>query len=389
MKQLCQNLLLALVSTLFFIALGEGLARLRYSPEQLVYTGLFEYDRDKVYALRRNLTGASFAGSLVSTNSFGHRDREIPVEKPPRGFRVLAIGDSVTFGHGVRAEQTWPEALERQLAARFPELRVEVVNTAVPGNSPFQEYHDLRRALVFEPDAVVIQFVLNDLVEPYNVFRRYGGRGHDYHSVEDVPWWNHELSQRSALYLLLEDVVTRLRLGAITLAGMREKALRLDAELSWNAAADAPLDPRIREAWRECLAWIEKEVELCRERGIPVVLLVTPVNFQFLDGSRTYAQRRLAGFADEHRIGFVDLLSVLRARAVKQIVARRPADVGLSAGVLAKRHPRQWAAIWGRYYLDYDHLRPKGHGLVAETLLDLISPATRRSEPRTLPGPGG
>ena len=102
-------------------------------------------DRDKVYALKRHLADGTFMGAPVRTNSFGHRDREIPLRKPENGVRVVAVGDSVTFGHGVRAEQAWPERLEQRLAARYPSLAVEVVNTAVPGNSPFQEYYDLER----------------------------------------------------------------------------------------------------------------------------------------------------------------------------------------------------------------------------------------------------
>ena len=378
MKRPAQRLLLAIGSTLFFLVLGEALARVGYSPQRVVNEGLFEYDRDKVYALRKNLSDGSFGGLPVTTNSLGHRDREIPRAKPRMGFRVLAIGDSITFGHGVHAEETWPEALERELAARFPQRPVDVVNTAVPGNSPFQEYHDLRRALVLQPDAVVIQFVLNDLIEPYKVFRRYGGRGRDYHRVEDVLWWDYELSQRSALFLFIKDVVTRLRLEALTRLGMQTAALEEEAELSWTAAADPPDDPRVVEAWRECLEWIGREVDLSRDRGIPVILLVTPVNFQFLEGLRTYAQERLAAFSRERGIEFVDMLPALRARAVEEISVRHPVAAGVPVAELAGQFPEEWAAVWQRYYLDYDHLTPEGHDLVAETLLPLVQRIAER-----------
>jgi hypothetical protein len=210
----------------------------------------------------------TFVGVPVQTNSFGHRDREIPTRKPPNGFRVVAVGDSVTFGHGVRVEDAWPERLERRLAARLPVLQVDVVNTAVPGNSPFQEYADLERALPLEPDAVVIQFVLNDVVEPYKVFRRYGGKGRDYHGVDDVPYWDWELSQRSAFYLFLKDVAARIRFGTLTREGVRQNAVREEVALSWEAAADAPDDPAVLD-WRECLAWMQREVDLCERHGIP------------------------------------------------------------------------------------------------------------------------
>jgi len=360
-KQGVQNLLLSLGSLLVFFGAAEGLARLRYHPERMRYEGIFEYDRDKVYALKRNLTAGAFMGKPVTTNSLGQRDREIPLRKPGNGFRVLAVGDSVTFGHGVNADETWPEQLERDLGARLPSSQVDVVNTAVPGNSPFQEYVDLQRALVLEPDAAVIQFVLNDVVEPYKVFRRYGGSGKDYHGVDDVPYWDWVLSQHSAFYLLLKDAAARIRFGAVTREGVREHAVRKENELSWNAAADEPTNPMVADAWRECLAWMQREVDLCKAHGIAVVLLVTPVEFQLSDASRTYAQRRLAAFAAANDIGYLDLLTVLRDRV-------RGADESESP-----------AAVWPRYFLDHDHLTLAGHRLVAEALLpQLMQIATER-----------
>ena len=354
MRRLAQNLLLALGSLVVFFGVAEGLSRLAYRPEQIRYDGIFEYDRDKVYALKRNLTAGVFMGKRVATNSLGQRDREIPLGKPDDGFRVLAVGDSVTFGHGVDADDAWPERLERDLAARFPSLRVDVVNTAVPGNSPFQEYFDLERGLVLEPDAAVIQFVLNDVVEPYKVFRRYGGSGKDYHGVEDVPYWDWVLSQHSAFYLLSKDVAARIRFGTLTRDGVVREAVRTETELSWNAGADEPKDPKILDAWRECLGWMQREVDLCRAHRMAVVLLVTPVEFQLYDPSRTYAQRRLAEFAAANGIPYVDLLTVLRERARD---ASPPDQV-----------------LWRTYFLDHDHLTPAGHQLTAAALLPVLAP---------------
>ena len=202
--------------------------------------------------------------------------------------------------------------------------------------------------------------------------------GRDYHRVEDVLWWDYELSQRSALFLFIKDVVTRLRLGALTRLGMQTAALEEEAELSWTAAADPPDDPRVVEAWRECLEWIGREVDLSRDRGIPVILLVTPVNFQFLEGLRTYAQERLAAFSRERGIEFVDMLPALRARAVEEISVRHPVAAGVPVAELAGQFPEEWAAVWQRYYLDYDHLTPEGHDLVAETLLPLVQRIAER-----------
>jgi lysophospholipase L1-like esterase len=367
--KIVRKLSVALGSIVVFLAAAEGLARIWYRPERIRYEGIFEYDRDKVYALKKNLVDGSFKGKPVTTNSFGHRDREIERRKPAGGFRVLAVGDSVTFGHAVNAEEAWPECLERRLAARFPAREIEVVNTAVPGNSAFQEYFDLERALVLEPDAVVIQFVLNDVLEPYMVFRRYGGRGRDYHRVEDLAYWDGVLSQKSGLHLLLKDMAARIRFRSWSRAGVQEEAARQDAQISWNAAADDPNNPLLVEAWRECLAWMQREVDLCKARGLGVVLLVTPVDLQFLDGSRTYAQRTLADFAARNGIAHVDVLTSLQTRCAERI-RRITADAGPlpEGGELQVRR-----AIWREYFVDHDHFSPAGHEFVAELLLPLLA----------------
>ncbi|MBW2493352.1 MAG: hypothetical protein JRE43_01265, partial [Deltaproteobacteria bacterium] len=46
-----------------------------------------------------------------STNSLGYRDDEIG-EKGERDYRILALGDSITLGDYVSAEQTYPEYVE-------------------------------------------------------------------------------------------------------------------------------------------------------------------------------------------------------------------------------------------------------------------------------------
>ncbi|HKE01777.1 MAG TPA: hypothetical protein VKE69_12250, partial [Planctomycetota bacterium] len=63
----------------------------------------------------------------VTTNRLGFRDREFDVEKKPGEIRILCVGDSFTYGQGVRNDDAWPQVLERRIRDRIGDP-VEVIN---------------------------------------------------------------------------------------------------------------------------------------------------------------------------------------------------------------------------------------------------------------------
>src|SRR5271170_1922765 len=76
---------------------------------------------------------AFLMGVPVSINSAGMRDGEYSVEKPPGVYRIMMLGDSTTFGWGVREQDTAAKFLERKLNGQLPPgyNKVEVLNTGV------------------------------------------------------------------------------------------------------------------------------------------------------------------------------------------------------------------------------------------------------------------
>lgn len=106
-----------------------------------------------------------FAGVPVHVNSLGFRDtREYSLDKSPETFRILVLGDSVTFGHGALQETTYPYLLEQRLKQWRADVDWQVWNLGVPGYNTRQELAYLQRVGPrYDPDLVIVGFFLNDL----------------------------------------------------------------------------------------------------------------------------------------------------------------------------------------------------------------------------------
>ena len=126
--------------------------------------GFFLSDAARGQRLAAGYTGW-FAGVPVKVNSLGFRDpREYSLTKPPGAFRILVLGDSVTFGHGAQFETTYPYLLEQRLRRWRPDVTWEVWNLGVPGYNTRQELMYLQEVgQRFQPDLVVVGFYPNDL----------------------------------------------------------------------------------------------------------------------------------------------------------------------------------------------------------------------------------
>jgi lysophospholipase L1-like esterase len=154
------RLLLLACSLAFSLLIAELAVRLvRPQAVMTVSRGLYEPDPPRRYRIAPGFHGrisnqAEF-DTAVATNREGLRGPEIG---PKSGLRILALGDSFTFGVGAQQDETWPARLEQI-------LRAQVLNAGAPGfGVPDAVAWYERYGVGLDPDMVVLAvFLANDL----------------------------------------------------------------------------------------------------------------------------------------------------------------------------------------------------------------------------------
>jgi len=160
MLRVMQNLLMVIVSCLVAVLIAEAFIRV-VSPRVLIEPLGIVLDKNLIYRFPANESGA-FGPQVgewymhAKTNSHGLRDREIPFQRTPGVFRILGLGDSMTFGEGAELDEIYLKRLESKLARLFP---VEVINAAVRGWGPDQELAFMSmEGYRYHPDLTLIGF---------------------------------------------------------------------------------------------------------------------------------------------------------------------------------------------------------------------------------------
>jgi len=282
----------------------------------------------------------TLAGSETTINRLGYRGREVASARTPGRRRIVMLGDSITFGYGVRDGETFSAVIETL------DPRLEVVNLGVQGYGTDQELLKLEReGFAYAPDVVVLNVCLaNDLLDnaaarsiydgvyPKPYFRLEEGRlvevaGHV--ALSPPRRLALLLSQRSALFNALLDLthVDRARY-------QREVAGRAEAE---------PAEP----AFAVTFALVRRMDELTRAREAGFVALLYPSLRDFIRPSRR--ARRFLEAPELRGVKVIDLLPRFQAAGFN-------------------------ADTFSRYSLDGNlHLTAEGHRLAAGVILEVLA----------------
>jgi lysophospholipase L1-like esterase len=253
---------------------------------------------------------------LLQTNSIGLRNSDELIED---ALRILAIGDSFTYGYYVHNQETWPARLEETLNQRLAR-RVQVLNAGIPGYTIEDELAYLReKGLALEPDLVILGVYTNDIMDMNPRIRQYFARpvmlAQSAPVAETVTPLEDFLRDNVALYSLLRDARATYRDVQIeaalnrvtpTIEGLRELYLNLTF-----LQADSP---EYQTEWESYQRLLREMIGLLGDEGIPLMIVMFPdlAEFPQASGLPDVPQQRLAQIAADSETPFLDLLPVFR-----------------------------------------------------------------------------
>lgn len=269
MKKPLQRGLAVLIGLVFALALGELLSFFLFSrriQEKLAYR----------------------------TDSSGFRMAAHPLTKPPSAYRIAFIGDSYTFGQGVEEPRIFSERTRALLQEDVPDRKIEALNFGRPGLNAIRECLILKEdALAYDPDVVVLGFVLNDF------------------SVKDTT-------------VRFEREAKRLKMKFSPFLAL-EKRSRLAAFLDWGIVQlfsgtgrmhldylNGLFDPRQNRHYPEALAALDEMIRIMARHG--GVVLFFPYLMRDEENALFYRAGRkiVAGLCRDHGVAFLEILPLLK-----------------------------------------------------------------------------
>ncbi len=167
LKNLLIRLLAILIVFIVILAIGEVLIRsylhfnTAYDIEMTKYAINLKNDSENklIGHVHRPNKSMELMDVMVDINSDGHRDKEYPVTKTDK-HRIIFLGDSLTFGWGVKQEETFATLIEEDMNSQSP---TEVINFGTGNYNTEQEVNlFIDKGLKYNPDKVVLFYFIND-----------------------------------------------------------------------------------------------------------------------------------------------------------------------------------------------------------------------------------
>lgn len=157
-KIVLNNFILILISLMLSLFAAELICR--FLPNSNDTDPTYKLEHPVLpFVMKPNSVSVTLHGHTITINSHGLRDFEYSYHKPLDTFRILVLGDSVSYAYGQEMQDGFAKVLERQLNASKNKkyARIEVINAAHNGFHIADQYNYLRLyGLGYSPDALVM-----------------------------------------------------------------------------------------------------------------------------------------------------------------------------------------------------------------------------------------
>jgi lysophospholipase L1-like esterase len=254
---------------------------------------------------------------MIRVNSLGFRGPEISKGKLLNQYRILVLGDSITWGDALPEYETYVKRIEESLSGLITSRPIEVVNGGV-GDIGTKEEVDIleEQGLQIHPDLVLVEFYLNDSRPPWGfpgeissrgLLRRYSVLAETIYRSMMLRKWIKDKGEYRFLWIKLQKELDWQH-DQISLA-----MLIKSAQYDWGAAW-------VPESWEIIDRQFTRLEALSKEKHFKVAIINFPVSFQVLAKYlNDFPQKTAQKLAQEHGFYYFDLLIPLREHAQEDL----------------------------------------------------------------------
>ncbi|MBN2031315.1 hypothetical protein JW824_13865 [bacterium] len=281
-------------------------------------------------------------------NLQGFRDREYNMIKPQDIFRIIVLGDSITYGLGVSWDETYPKIIEQLLNKRSTDSdqRYEVINFGVNGYNTVQEVEHLRiNGVKYDPDMVLVGYNLNDVGNysremPYfNTWRNKSWRFEETLKEQFVSF----ILQHSELAFMIKYRTLQVRLNHWLASKKETDELKKARPIDYfRVTYSIPTElVHLRQAFIDLH-------QIGQNHNFSVLLIIFPILCDFENYFWANLHQKVVELSKSCNLRVLDLLPIFQS-------------TGLPAASFQRRSD------------DFDHPNPAGHRLAANAVTGAIT----------------
>lgn len=244
----------------------------------------------------------------IRINALGFRGEEVQTPKPADRFRIVAMGDSVTFGNGVGEDETYAARLALMLSTDG--LRgMEVINAGIPAYDTWQQALLLEEVVPsLEPDLVILGFYENDISPRPKVMHPIINKDGEPPRRGFGAWLGNRrifLLKKSRVLILGREAYQRAlsRWSPSPAAGIRAALL------------NGGQHPSLEVGWNEVKRSLNGMLTITNTAGIPFRIVIFPMPEQVwnTEAQTSAYQEYLQGITRELGVPTLDLLPAFRS----------------------------------------------------------------------------